>query len=81
VYRYFVSQSSEFCRHNPLRRFSRVFIVVVCFVVNSVWKLLDTPSFIVDNVRHHGGRGGGNFNRLGTKFTLVLIVFVKLDKV
>jgi hypothetical protein len=44
LYRYFVSQSSEFCRHNPLCCFSAS--VVVYFVIESVWKLLDTPSYI-----------------------------------
>jgi hypothetical protein len=44
LYRYFVSQSSEFCRHNPLCCFSRGFIVVH-FVMDSVRKLLDTPSY------------------------------------
>jgi hypothetical protein len=44
LYRYFVSQSSEFCRHNPLCCFS-VFIVVVYFVIDSVRKLLDTSSY------------------------------------
>jgi hypothetical protein len=46
LYRYFVSQSSEFCRHNPLCYFStsntkgkRV------FRSDSVRKLLDTPSY------------------------------------
>jgi len=36
MYGYFVSQSSEFCCHNPLCCFSTSVIVVV------VWKLLDT---------------------------------------
>jgi hypothetical protein len=37
----FVSQSSEFCRHNPLCCFSVFIVVSVYFVVDSVWKLLD----------------------------------------
>jgi hypothetical protein len=53
LYRYFVSQSSEFCRYNPLFCFStRVFVVVVVvvvvvvdFVIDSVRKLLDIPSY------------------------------------
>jgi len=36
---YFVSQSSEFCHHNPLCWFSSVY-----FVIDSGQKLLDTPS-------------------------------------
>jgi hypothetical protein len=44
LYRYFMSQSSEFCRHNPLCCFS---ISVYCFyfVIDSFRKLLDTPSY------------------------------------
>jgi hypothetical protein len=38
-----VSQSSKFYRHNPSGFFQRVFIVVY-FVIDSVPKLLDTPS-------------------------------------
>jgi hypothetical protein len=45
LYRYFVSQSSEFCRHNLCVTSQRVFIVVVYFVIDSVRKLLDTPSY------------------------------------
>jgi hypothetical protein len=42
-----VSLFCEFCRHNPLCCFSRVFIVVsVYFVIDSVRKLLDTPSYV-----------------------------------
>jgi hypothetical protein len=43
----FVSHSSEFCRHKTLCvAFQRVFIVVsVYFVIDSVRKLLDTPSY------------------------------------
>jgi hypothetical protein len=44
LYRYFVSQSSEFCRHNRLYCSQRVFIIVVYFVIDSVRKLLDIPS-------------------------------------
>jgi hypothetical protein len=45
LYRYFVSESSEFCRHNPLCCFSTS--VYCCyFVVDSVRKLLDTLSYI-----------------------------------
>jgi len=46
LYRYFVSQSSEFCRHNPLCCSQLVFIVVsVYFVIDSVRKRLDTRSY------------------------------------
>jgi hypothetical protein len=41
VYRYFVSQSSEFCRHNRLCCFTTS---VVDFVIDSVRRLLDTPN-------------------------------------
>jgi hypothetical protein len=46
LYRYFVRQSSEFCRHNPLCCFSAS--VHRCkrkFRYDSVRKLLDTPSY------------------------------------
>jgi len=46
LYRYSVSQSSEFCRHNPCVASQRVFIVAVdYFVIDSVWKRLDTHSY------------------------------------
>jgi hypothetical protein len=48
-----VSQSNEFCRHNNFSCLSTSFLVVVVvvvvvvvsvyFVIDSVWKLLDTP--------------------------------------
>jgi hypothetical protein len=44
LYRYFVSQSSEFCRHNPLCCFSTSFHFCH-FVIHSVRKLLVTPSY------------------------------------
>jgi hypothetical protein len=44
LYRCFVSQSSEFCRYNPLCCFSTSVFVVVYFVIDSVRKFLDTPS-------------------------------------
>jgi len=47
LYRYFVSQSSEFCRHNPFRGQQRIKTKVsVYFVIDWVRKLLDTPSFL-----------------------------------
>jgi hypothetical protein len=45
LYRYFVSQSSEFCRHNTLCCFSTS--VCCYFVIDSVRKLLDTPSYSI----------------------------------
>jgi hypothetical protein len=47
LYRYFVSQSSDFRCHNHLCCSQQVFIVVVVvyFVIDSVRKLLDTPSY------------------------------------
>jgi hypothetical protein len=54
LYRYFVSQSSEFYRHNPLCCFSTcVYFLRVYFVIDSVRKLLDTPSSIKADVPHH----------------------------
>jgi len=56
VYWYFVCQSSEFCGHNALCCFSSsvccvvvvvvVVVVIVYFVIASVQKLLDIPSYI-----------------------------------
>jgi len=47
LYRYFVSQSSEFCRHNPLCCFSTS-VYCCLFRYDSVRKLLDTPSYLSD---------------------------------
>jgi hypothetical protein len=45
LYRYFLSQSSEFCRYVTLCvAYQRVFVVVY-FVIDSVRKLLDIPSY------------------------------------
>jgi len=41
--RYFVSLSSEFCCHNPLCFFSTS-VYCFYFVIDSVRKLVDTPS-------------------------------------
>jgi len=48
LYHYFVSQSSEFCRHNPLCCFSTSVCCCCCclFRYDSVRKLLDTPSYV-----------------------------------
>jgi hypothetical protein len=43
---YFVGQSSEFCRHNPLCCFSVFIVVSVYFVIDSARKLLYTPSYV-----------------------------------
>jgi hypothetical protein len=62
LYRYFVNQSSEFFRYNPLCVASkRAFVVVVAvvvvaaaaayYVINSVWKLLGSPSYNVRRER------------------------------
>jgi hypothetical protein len=56
LYRYFVSQSSEFCRHNLCVSSQLVFIVVVVvvvvyFVIDLVRKLLDTPSYVFTAVK------------------------------
>jgi hypothetical protein len=51
LYRYFVSQSSEFCRHNPLCCFSTIVYFCCClFRYDSVRKLLDIPSYNVYRV-------------------------------
>jgi len=44
LYRYFVSQSSEFCRHNPLCWFSTS-VCCCLFCYDSVRKLLDIPLY------------------------------------
>jgi hypothetical protein len=49
LYRCFVSQSSEFCRHNPLCCFSTS--VYCYFAIDSVRKLLDILSYISDSVQ------------------------------
>jgi len=48
-YRYFVSQSSVFCRHNLLCCFSTTVYCCCCclFRYDSVRKLLDTPSYFI----------------------------------
>jgi len=47
LYSYFVSQSSEFCRHNPLCRLSTSFYCCRrIFRCDSVRKLLDKPSYV-----------------------------------
>jgi hypothetical protein len=46
LYRYFVRQSSEFCRYNYLCCFSTSVIVIsVYFIIDSARELLDTPSY------------------------------------
>jgi len=46
LYHYFVSQSSEFCHHNHLCCFSTIIPKVSVYsVIDSVRKLLDTPSY------------------------------------
>jgi hypothetical protein len=50
LYRYFLSQSSEFCRHNPLCCFSTS--VYCYFVIDSVRKLLDTHSYCEVELTH-----------------------------
>jgi len=46
LYRCFVSQCSEFCRHNPLCCFSTsVYYYCYYFVIDSVRKRSETPSY------------------------------------
>jgi len=33
LYRYFMSQSSELCRHNPLCCFSTSFIIIIIIII------------------------------------------------
>jgi hypothetical protein len=54
LYRYFVSQYSEFCRHKPLCCFSTsayyyyyYYYLFIYFVIDSVWKRLDTLSYML----------------------------------
>jgi hypothetical protein len=44
LYRYFMGQSSEFCRHNPLKGIatSNIKGKHIYFFIDSVWKLLDS---------------------------------------
>jgi hypothetical protein len=42
---YFVIQPSEFCCHNRLCYFSMSIVVSIYFVIDSVRKLSDTPSY------------------------------------
>jgi len=44
-YSYFVGQPSEYCRHYPLCCFSTSVYCFFHFVIDSVLKLLDTPSY------------------------------------
>jgi len=46
LYCHFVSQSSEFCRHNPLCCFSTSVYLCCLFRYDLVRKLLDTPSYL-----------------------------------
>jgi hypothetical protein len=45
LYRYFVSQSIEFCHHNPLCCFSMRVYSCCLFIYDSVRKLLDTTAY------------------------------------
>jgi hypothetical protein len=45
LYRYFVSQSGEFCRHNPLCCFSTCVCCCCLFLYDSVRKLLVTAMY------------------------------------
>jgi len=47
LYRYFVSQSSAVCHHNPLCCFSTIVYYCRLFRYNSVRKLLDTQPYIM----------------------------------
>jgi hypothetical protein len=54
LYRYFMSRSSEFCRHNPLCCFSTsVYCCKHIFKYDSVRKLLDTSSCIASHFKYH----------------------------
>jgi hypothetical protein len=45
-----MSQCKELCRHKPFCCFSTSVYVVVYFVIDSVRKLLDTPSYVCPKV-------------------------------
>jgi len=62
LYHYFVGQSNEFCHHNALCCFSTS--VCVYFVIDSVRKLLDTPSYIRSYLPYSVGRS--SVHHLGT---------------
>jgi hypothetical protein len=55
LYRYFVSQSSEFCRHNP-----GFIVIVIYFVIDSVRKLLDTPLYSLATIHNDTYNIAGN---------------------
>jgi hypothetical protein len=57
LYRYFVSHSSEFCRHKPLCCFPKSVYYCCClFRYNSLPKLLYTPSYFLMRIKeqNHG---------------------------
>jgi len=47
-----VSQSNEFCRHNPLCCFSTSVYFCCYFVMDSVRKLLNTHSYVLKYAWH-----------------------------
>jgi hypothetical protein len=53
LYRYIVSQSSEFCSHNTLCCFSVSVYCCCYFVIDSFRKLLDTPSYVFLACTYH----------------------------
>jgi hypothetical protein len=56
-YRYFVSQSSEFCRHSPLRCFlTSVYCYKLIFRYDLVRELLDTPINMPNGLPLHSVR-------------------------
>jgi hypothetical protein len=56
-----VSQSSEFAAETLYVASQRVFIVVIYFVIDSVRKLLDTPSYSdTETKKHYLTYGGKN---------------------
>jgi len=55
LYGYFVSQSSEFCLHNPLCCFSANVYCCCLFCYGSVRKLLDIPSYRLQSSGYFDG--------------------------
>jgi len=78
LYRYFVSQYSGFCRHNPSSCISTsVYRRRRLFRYDSVRKLLDTPFIFVPAIKYHNirilGRSGTTLlNNLGPRWTSVI---------
>jgi len=63
LYRYFVSQSSEFCRHNPLCCFSMLLFISLSTQSGNFWidprilkETVERMSYLRDNYNGHGSK-------------------------